>query len=257
MSTDLTPAPQETLTMFGFGDVPARKRVIASVHFRAMDYDGFWHSKNRSFKLAAGKMSAPSYLPVYDSQQNTTDTSALMDYRAGMPWPEMIPKPVRVESVVIDLLAKWQPFWTSDGKQIAMKPYVGIIEIAGDVATAEEIKRMDSMEQSHCRSLVEEADRFHRNGKGTISDYHREALTWLGSERRDWFAPIEAGLQKISAISGNRIPMKALADQGLDLLAFYQRNGLNPEDYGDTFAAELLTRPTVKKSVAEAIKTEK
>lgn len=247
--------PEATISMFGFGDVPARGITIASVHFQDLDYHDFFHSRNRSFKLAAGKVSEPAYRRVWDSQQMTPDTSALATYQAGEPWPDAIPKPVQVPIIVSDLLVKWQPYYSSDGKGIMAMPYRGIIAIEGQVATSEEIARMDAMEAAHCRALVEQADRFHRSGKGTITEYHRKCLEWLGSERREWFAPIEAGVTKISAISGNRIPMKALADQGLDLLAFYQRNGLNPEDYGDTFAAELLTRPAVKTATRTSDKT--
>lgn len=250
-------APPEVLFMPGYGDVAARSRTIASVHFDVRDHHGFFHSKGRSFMLAPGKRSQPSYLKVWDSQQWTTDTASLHGYQQGMPKPADIPYPVAVETVVGDLLKVWRPYFSTIGKdtkgfksQLARKPDVGIMVIAGDVATPEEIAELDRLEVAHCRSMVEEADRFHRSGDGVILDYHRKCLEWLGSERRDWYAVIEGGRMKKSPISGTRIPMEALADGGIELIEFYLKNGLNPLDFGDEFVDSLLKKsPQIRATV--------
>lgn len=266
MSTAVVVPNEDRVMMTGFGDIPANCITVASVHFRPVRYDGFFHSRNRDFNLAAGKLGEPTYLKVWNSQQFVQDEVALLTYQEGSPTPGGIPYPVRAGWIVNDLLKKWQPYFStvlmsdSNGKKkphLARMPDVGIIAIKGSVTDAEELKRLNDLETAHCRAVVDQADRFYINGEGMITDYHRDALAWLGSELKPWFLEIQSGTTKVSPISGKRIPMKALADDGLDLLAFYQRNGLDPTDYGDTFAAELLTRPNVKNSVAEAIKADK
>lgn len=254
MATNVITPNEEAIFLPGYGDIKARSITIASVHFQPRNYDGFFHSKNRNFYLAPGSMGKPAYRKVWDSQQWCQDTAALHAMQAGMDRPEDIPHPVAVTGIVTDLLTKWQPFWSvmriGNLPQLGRKPDVGIIAIAGDIATPEEIHQMDSLEAAHCRSMVEEADRFHRNGSGEISDYHRDCLKWLGSEKRDWYAQIEGGHMKKSPISGNRIPMEALADQGIILMDFYIQQGLDPADFDDEFVVAMWKKnPNIRATI--------
>lgn len=241
-----SPSDPNVILMPGFGDMRARSARIASVHFEERDCHDFFHSRGRSFKLAAGKMGDPSYLTVWDSQQFVPDTAALYTYQAGQPYPGGLPQPVRVELIVLDLLNKWR----IGAIGLYARFPLGIMQIAGETATPSEIADMNRAQESHCRAFIDEARRFHRSGEGKITDYHRGCATWMGVENEEWFPLVQAGRMKRSAISGKPIPLEALVDQGVDLMEFYVRHGLDPAEFGDEHVIRLWGRtPKIRENI--------
>lgn len=234
------------ILMPGFGPVQARRMTLMSVHFAPKVCKEFFHSGRRWVTIDKGSAESPAYCHVYDSQQLVPDTASMFSMEPGDRRPSDIPMPVRVETIVGDLLR----LWCTSSMGASNKFSAGIILIKGSTATPDEISKGVQMEGSLCRALVEEADRYYIDPKtGRIELKHRQALEWLGSEKRAWYHQIEIGRMKTGALSGTRIPMEALADGGQSLLDFYIGSGLDPLDFGDTHVANLLkSKPDIRKT---------
>ncbi len=241
--------PQETLMTHGFGPTVARSKTLMSVHFERKTHQ-FFHSRRRSFVLEPAARDRPTFCTVYDSQQIVPDTGQLAALQPGEPHPQDLAMPVPVEFIVQDLLR----LWSRANLGVAAKTPCGIIALAGDQPTKQEIAKAVAMEDQLCRALVLEADGIHQGKEGRIEKRHRDALGWMGSERREWFEEIQIGVSKMGAISSKRIPMEALVDGGLPLMAFYIENGLHPEDFGDTYVANMWkNKPSIVQTLKERL----
>jgi hypothetical protein len=229
----------------GLGPVEARKVVIASVHFQDLR-NRFMHSGRKEFVLPAPKKGLVSYVNIYDSVQVVSDHS-------DQDTPgELTPKHVLVETIVSDLIRTWGNLHTS---MMGVKK-VGVMAIKGELATPAELRELNSVEETLCRSLVEEADMIEKGAVkgGVITEVHRKALEWLDSENRGWYRSIEKGHTKRSVISGNRIPLAAIVDDGADLIEYYVKYGLNPLDYEDTHIdAMLKANPKIRQLTEERL----
>jgi hypothetical protein len=236
------PKPQEGVVyMQGFGEVQGRRIMIASVHFEPRSAR-FWHSNRRQFQIDAAPKGGVVYLPVFDSQQWVPQATSFDEELKNM-----VPMPVGVQTIVQDLEDAWGYIQTSQQGNFR----IGIGKVAGDRATEEELKTLLMYEERMCRAVVDEADGFHKSGKGIITKFHRGCLDWLGSEKRDWYNEISLGRMKTGPLSGLKIPMEALSDAGQNLLTFYAQSGLNPLDFEDAFIAELFkTKPELKGRMA-------
>lgn len=203
------------------------------------------HSGRRTFMLPAAPKGGVVYMPVYDSQQSIPTWQA-MDQEN----PNMVPGPVAVETIVTDLEDAWGWVQLKTGNF-----RLGISRIEGDTCTDSELKRLMGLETTMCRRAVEEADSLYTSGdpkgRALITSFHRACLDWLGSEKRPWYHEIEMGRTKTGPLSGTKIPMEALSDAGQNLLTFYATSGLNPEDFGDTYIADLFKKkPELKQRMA-------
>lgn len=235
------------LSLTGLGPVMPRSMTVCSVHFKTMT-ERFFHSNRRIFILPAAPKGKYTVLKFYDSQQPVHSTNMLQDNDMR----EFIPMPVSVESIAGDFRRNW-----CGGYVGAMGKFPpGIDIIAGELPTEAELAALNKRQERMCRALVEEADGIEKGTiKNTIiNDDHRAALEWMGSEKRSWFRPIEKGYSKISVITGNHIPMEALADGGQDILEYYVKYDLDPLMYQDEHAAKLFAeKPAMKTQIARRL----
>lgn len=234
------------LALSGLGPVMPRSMTVCSVHFRTMKLR-FFHSNRRWFVLPAAEKGKFTLLKFYDSQQAVHNTNHQdSDER------QFLPMPVSVESIAQDFRENWCAGYIGPMGQFPP----GIDIIAGEYPTEAELVALNAKEERMCRALVEEGDAIE---KGTlknvrIGDDHRDALEWMGSEKRSWFRPIEKGYSKISVITGNHIPMEALADGGQDILEYYVKYDLDPLMYQDEHAAKLFAeKPAMKTQIARRL----
>jgi hypothetical protein len=228
----------EPLYFDGLGAVAPRKLTICSVHFEPKT-ERFMHSRRRTFFMPAAKKGSYSLLDVYDSQQAVRNTS---DPEADS--ASFIAMPVPVETIANSLVSSWAGSFI--GVMGRNRP--GIDRIEGDKPTDKELARLNKWEEALCRAAVEEADKIEKGTqKGIITDFHRKALEWLDSEKRTWYRPIELGHTKVSVVSGNRIPMAALADNGEDLIEYYVKYDLEPLDFEDAHINKMLTNDLRRK----------
>ena len=227
----VTPAP---LVIPGYRPIEPRSITVASVHFMPCLQVRFWHSNRQAFWLPPAIKDKTGedirYIKVYDSQQQIPNTS---DPQIPQNVAGFLPGPVMAEQIVSDLEENWG--WIRTTRSGMYR--VGVGRIKGETATQEELAKLMRLEKTACQALVAEADRFHAKGEGEIRDVHRGALTFLGSEMREWFRAVELGHTKKSVVSGKRIPMDALSDGGQDIVEYYAKYGLNPLDYEDRFVA--------------------
>lgn len=233
------------LNLPGLGQFTPRQKTMVSVHFNAC-HNRPHHSGRRMYTLEAAPRDSYTKIVLYDSQQMYPDLS---DAMAPPENRAILPMPVTVESIVAAL----KSLWTTGGVgAMGMFP-PGIDVIEGDEPTAAELTRLRATQERLCRALVEEGDAI-KAGNGPkghrIGITHRKALEWLGSEKRDWFKPIEQGVMKKSAVSGNQIPMEAQYDGTVDLLEHYVKYGFDPLEYGDTFVADMFKKkPEMKRAI--------
>lgn len=234
--------PEPTLVIPGIpSPIQARHLTLASAHFEPRT-NRFWHSNRQLFLMPKAPKGELRYLRVYDSQQFIPQFASFNEP------PGLMPAPVPVETIARDLVDGWS--WMQLSRQKNLR--VGIDLIAGDEATDAEKKKLIDTEERLCRAAVNEADQFHKSGKGEITDFHRSCLDWLGSEKRDWYNEIQLGRTKISPISGTRIPMEAMFDQGQSLVKFYVEMGLDPAEFGDDhIAAFLKKKPEIRQKFAQ------
>lgn len=229
----------------GLGTIQPRTLTIASVHFEPRQRPDLHHSRHIPMFLPAAPKGKYVTCTVCDSQQMIRNTSDPNEAT-----PTGLPMPVPVDVIAQSLLDSWCHAGV-DLKNNA-RPRPGIILLKGDTPDEEEMRRMLKMEEILCRAGVEEADQIEKTGEGRILQYHRDCLSWLGSERREWFKPIERGLTKKSPASGNMINMNATVDdKGTDLIEYYVKYALKPEEYGDEhIAAMFKNNPTLRESTA-------
>lgn len=235
---------EHMITVPGLPPMQARHIMIASVHFEPRQ-ERFMHSGRRTFVLPAAPKGGVVYMPVYDSQQAIPTWQSFQQES-----PEMVPGPVAVETIVKDLEDSWGWIQLKTGNF-----RLGISRIAGETCTPDEMKRLIGLETTMCRRAVEEADALHQSGdpkgRAMITSFHRACLDWLGSEKREWYHQIEMGRTKTGPLSGQKIPMEALADGSHDLLKWYAGNGLDPADFGDHYISELFKKKPHLRKAAE------
>ena len=249
METQTVTPPAHAVMVPGLPQpIQARKMVLASVHFEER-HAKFMHSNRQPFVLKPPTTKGEvAYLSVYDSMQFVPQWSSA----DGEPTPG--PMPVPVESIIKDLEDNWGWAVLKNGPV-----RLGVMRIAGETCTEKEKRDLMKLEELACRRAVEEADSLHQTGdpkaRALITQFHRDCLTWLGSERRPWFHEIELGNMKVGPLSGTRIPMEAMADGPHDLLKWYASNGLDPLSFGDTHIAEFFKKhPEVKTRLAAEAK---
>lgn len=225
----------EPMVIPGLGTIQPRIMTIASVHFEPRNRPDIHHSRHLNLNLPAapkGKYVTCSFCDSQQAVRNTGDPDQSV--------ATYIPMPVPVDVIAASLIDAWGRAGVDAWGKARPRP--GIILLKGKEPTADEMKQMIGLETALCRVAVEEGDRIEKTGKGEILDFHRNALSWLDSEKRNWFKVIERGKTKTSAVTGNQINMNATVDEGTDLIEYYVKYNLNPADYGDDHIAGLFKR---------------
>jgi ribosomal protein L40E len=195
--------------------------------------------------LPAGSLEAPAYLVVTATgdrcQDNTTEPSIALD------------RPVGVDAVVEDLISA---FATSQrGTNSAIGP--GVMAIAGDRATPDELASMQARQEMYFRNLITEADRLDAEGNGAhITGTHRLAAKSMGTEDRKWFKEVAHRPMKTCLACDGRIPYgaKKCALCNTDLLAWGKEHGVTREQDEVVWEAlnpgKSVVKPPLREKVA-------
>lgn len=208
----------------------ARTAYIASVHFETLTKQ----IGMVNYIIPAPEKGKVSVLEVSDTMVLIRQTLDPMEE----PFPA--PAPVGVEVLVKSLLKEWTEGFI--GQAGTTRP--GVMQIASSIPTQEEYDKLMSWEHTHCQAWVKEADFFEFSKQGRAGKMHTDAAIWLGlhlaGNHRKWLHGQKQDDFKIGAASGKQIPMKALVDDGVNLITFYKEMGIDPLTYNDTFAASFM-----------------
>lgn len=202
-----------------------------------------WPSDLSSWKLHAGQLkqyfipSVPkgkyAVLKVYDTYTMTRNTSVESDGPEGYQ-----PSPIFCVGVAENLLKEWAE--DAPGNASGSRPGISIIQ--GEKPTQSELDAMWARQTEYFRWLVKRADDYWIQGKREyISDDHRRALRWLGSEDRQWFQEIAEVLKKRCPACAEEINSEATKCKHCqeDLVEWYKKRGVVPKD--DPAVAKWLT----------------
>lgn len=153
------------------------------------------------------------------------------------------PNPVNAVDVARDLVSKWAGgTLKGDG---GSRP--GLMVIAGEEPTVDEVVSIRQMQTSYFRTLVNDGHTLFSKGQvKDISDLHRSAARWLGANNLPWLPKIEQTLVKKCVACGNEIRQEALRCEhcSADLPDFYAKYGIEPDPLTDpTVAALMLKMP--------------
>ncbi len=166
-------------------------------------------------------------LKVYDTYTLTRDLSAAAGAGDDPNDPhahDMQRSPVHCFGVAADLTRQWAQ--DAPGNASGAKP--GVMVIAADRPTQLELDGLTETQTTYFRWLVMKADEYWITGQRTyITNDHRRALRWLGSEDRDWYKKIETVLFKRCPSCAEQINFDALGCRhcNANLPKFYREAG--------------------------------
>lgn len=175
--------------MHGRG-ISSRSLTIASVFPRAKraqrDYAPDMSGGRTIFQLPAAPKGEVSTLTI-------TDCWELIETDRGT-FDNMIRRPemVKVEDIANCLLNEWAV--NIAGTREGQRP--GIMLIAGDVPTAEEKAKLETMQAAYFDGLVNEAQAYaNQHAWKNITDLHRDAAKWRGFDA-PWVTNLGEGKEK-------------------------------------------------------------
>jgi len=167
-------------------------RVLCSIIPHDLDHWMYHAGGRKQYFIPACDKGKYNVLKVYDTYTVIADLSARATNDEGY-GDAMTTAPIPCLGLVDDLLRIFggDGIGNKDGRR------PGIMMIADDTPTQRELDQLVAMHTEYCRGLVIEADDYDAKGaKAYITEAHREALRWLGSEDRNWYRKIEARLFK-------------------------------------------------------------
>lgn len=190
-------------------------------------------------------------LTVYDTFQVTRKFAESSEDEAE----DTQRSPVSCVGIATDLLR----LWAQDAPGNASGSSPGIMVIQGSEPTQMELDTLWAQQTEYFRWLVMKADEYWIIGKREyITEDHRRALRWLGSEDRDWYKKINAVQFKTCPACGEDIRLMATVCPKCqeNLVKFYKESGITVTEKVD-FAVfrfmemqranlEALTAPTPK-----------
>src|SRR6185369_15971877 len=179
-------------------------------------------------------------LRVYDTYQVIADLSGRATNDDGH-GDDMQAAPVHCDGVCDDLLR----IFSGDavGNRDGQMP--GLMVIQGDEPDQGELDRLWSQHESYCRYLVQQADDFETKGlRSYITEEHRRALDWLGSEDRTWYRKILATREKDCPACAELINRMATRCKvcGIDIEKWYRDKGIEVTEDLDLGVWTLLQR---------------
>jgi hypothetical protein len=161
--------------------------------------------------------SAYELLHVWDAWATTLDTASTLassmdtdSTGAGESGKKYQLSPVPSRTIAYDLVRHWAG--DAPGARVGLT--IGVGTIAGDVPSEEELASLRGIQSAYFRFLVEQAHTYHAQGlTKEITDYHRRALRWLGSEDAPWYPKIERSIMKQCPACDERIKSTAVVCQ--------------------------------------------
>ncbi len=191
--------------------------------------------RRKEYRLPAVPKGNYALLKVYDTYTLTRDLSAAAGAGDDVNDPhahDMQRSPVHCSGVAGDLVRQWAQ--DAPGNASGAKPGIAVIE--GDVPTQLELDQLTETQTAYFRWLVMKADESWITGKReNITNDHRRALRWLGSEDRDWYRKIETVLFKRCPQCAEQINFEALGCKHCqaNLLKFYRDAGYKDAEITD------------------------
>lgn len=189
----------------------------------------------KEYYLPAVPKGSYALLKVYDTYTLTRDLSAAAgagDNRDDPAAYSMQRSPVYCVGVAGALVRQWAE--DAPGNASGAKP--GIMVIERDRPTQLELDGLTETQTAYFRWLVMKADEYWITGKREyITNDHRRALRWLGSEDRDWYKKIETVLFKRCPQCAEQINFLALGCKhcSVNLPKFYRDAGFAEADVTD------------------------
>ena len=170
-------------------------------------------------------------LRVYDTYTLTRDLSYAAAAEPGDPnnGERQQNAPVSCHGVADDLVRAWA--LDAPGNASGARPGIGILN--ADEPTQAELDYLWEQQTTYFRWLVMVADDYWITGRREyITDDHRRALRWLGSEDRDWYKKIASIQFKQCPACGEQINVQALRCKhcSVELLKFYNGMGVKDSD---------------------------
>lgn len=158
--------------------------------------------------------------------------------------------PISAVVVAENLVNRWSQglVGTKDG----LGP--GIMICEGSHPTVEEIQTVTDRQEAYFRALVYEADeRFTKEGPVNITDLHRAAAEWMGTNDRPWIKPIEQVSLIFCPACAEKIKAEALICRHChtDIEEFHAKRAAKQQSSGK--AAGLTQKPPAK-SLIEPLK---
>jgi hypothetical protein len=194
----------------------------------------------------------PEHLKLYvdDSRPCEVNTGyALIRFCDTFTWTRdytqdreiFIPHPITCQLVAKDLCTAWG----SDSIQADAGAGPGIMVIAGDEPTPEELFQVRTKQSTYFRRLINNAHTLFSQGNlKDISDLHRHGAKWMGANNLPWLPKLEQVEMKPCVGCGNEIRKQALRCEKcqLDLLDHYLKWNMLPDPMVDPIVHETLSR---------------
>lgn len=182
----------------------------------------------KEYRMPAVPKGSYALLRVYDTFTLTRDLSKAAAAGNDPNDPnahDMQRSPVLCYGVAGDLIRHWAQ--DAPGNASGAKP--GIMVLQGEKPTLFELEQLVATQTEYFRWLVMKADEFWITGKREyITNDHRRALRWLGSEDREWYKKIDTVLLKKCPACYEDINSMATVCKHCDqnLVKFYSNVGI-------------------------------
>lgn len=155
-----------------------------------------------------------------------------------------VPHPISAKALANDM----RQCWATAGYLMSGEVGPGIMLIAGDEPTQEEIDKVTANQRIYFERLVVDAKAKEAQGnRKDITDAHRMAGRWFGMDE-EWIPRMTERKMKDCRACGEKILAKALRCKhcNVDLLEFYRKHNLSPDPITDPVVADIMTRPKEK-----------
>jgi hypothetical protein len=209
-------------------------RTLCSIYPMELTHYMLHAGGRKQYHIPSVPKGTYALLRVYDTYTLTRNLSKIaaagdedMD-RAD----EMQQSPVFCDGVADDLIRMWAG--DAPGNQSGAKP--GIMVLADDQPTQLELDQLNDTQTTYFRWLVMKGDEYWITGdRKSITDDHRRALRWLGSEDREWYKKIDAVLLKRCPACAEEVNMMATVCRycQTNLIKWYKDVGFEPEEKDD------------------------
>ena len=228
-------------------------RTLCSIFPEPLVHHMLHAGGRKEYKMPAVPKGSYALLRVYDTWTLTRDLSRAAGAESIDEWEDgtaMQRSPVHCQAVADDLIRMWAQ--DAPGNASGAKP--GVMIIGGDTPTQLELDGLNDMQITYFRWLVMKADDYWITGKREyITDDHRRALRWLGSEERDWYKKINAVLLKRCPTCAEEINALATVCRycATNLVKFYRENGIEPTYEQDPGVFQFIAQFKARQSVSE------